>query len=148
MSSMHCQSHLYFVLYIILSSSLFAICLSSYATATRRREVLREFRDREYSDQEDDYNRVPNSNELSDNYNLIAEHSVVRASAAVAEKAVLNCEVNHPANDSIDLILWFRGDEETALYSLDARLLPINRAKHHSNSNDLNSRAFIDITGR
>lgn len=63
-------------------------------------------------------------------------------------KAVLNCDVIRPANDSIDLILWFRGEEEAAMYSLDARLGPMARAKHFANSDDLLSRAFIDISAR
>ena len=63
------------------------------------------------------------------------------------DKAVLTCTVSRPINDSIDLILWFRGESETALYSLDARSGPIQRAKHFP-SDDLSSRAYIDITGR
>lgn len=70
-------------------------------------------------------------------------------SVLVAEggKAVLTCSVTRPQNDSIDLILWFRGEIETALYSLDARSGPIQRAKHFP-SDHLSSRAYIDITAR
>ncbi|RWS02441.1 sidestep protein-like protein, partial [Dinothrombium tinctorium] len=70
----------------------------------------------------------------------------VRIVAGESGKAVLPCSVSRPANDSIDLILWFRGDTETALYSLDARSGPIQRARHFP-SDDLSSRAYIDITG-
>ncbi|KAI1278459.1 Nephrin [Halotydeus destructor] len=62
-------------------------------------------------------------------------------------KAILTCPVTPPKNDSIDLILWFRGDAETASYSLDARSGPLGRARHFP-SNHLSSRAYIDITGR
>ncbi|XP_054168954.1 uncharacterized protein LOC128966165 [Oppia nitens] len=63
-------------------------------------------------------------------------------------KAILPCNVSRPLNDSIDLILWFRGDAETALYSLDARKANgIQRAKHLV-SDDLSSRAYIDITSK
>lgn len=67
--------------------------------------------------------------------------------AAVSGKAVLPCPVEKPFNDSVDLILWFRGESETALYSLDARAGSFQRARHFP-SDDLSSRAFIDITGR
>ncbi|RWS29492.1 sidestep protein-like protein [Leptotrombidium deliense] len=70
-----------------------------------------------------------------------------RVLAGESGKAVLPCPVSRPSNDSIDLILWFRGDAETALYSLDARSGPIQRARHFP-SDDLSTRAYIDITGR
>ena len=62
-------------------------------------------------------------------------------------KAILPCNMSKPINDTIDLILWFRGDAETALYSLDARKASIQKAKHFP-SDDLSPRAYIDITGR
>ena len=68
--------------------------------------------------------------------------------AAVGGKAILPCLVMSPLNDSVDLILWFKGEEETALYSLDARSSgSFQRAKHFP-SDDLSSRAYIDITGK
>ncbi|CAG2103596.1 unnamed protein product [Medioppia subpectinata] len=82
---------------------------------------------------------------------LMADEESEPAIHVVAEeqgKAVLPCNVSRPLNDSIDLILWFRGDAETALYSLDARKANgIQRAKHLV-SDDLSSRAYIDITGK
>lgn len=78
---------------------------------------------------------------------LSTEQTFVPIVAAVSGKAVLPCPVEKPANDSIDLILWFRGESETALYSLDARAGSFHRARHFA-SDDLSSRAFIDITGR
>uniref|UniRef100_T1KG51 Ig-like domain-containing protein n=1 Tax=Tetranychus urticae TaxID=32264 RepID=T1KG51_TETUR len=63
-------------------------------------------------------------------------------------KAILPCSIDHPSNDTIDLILWFRGEDETALYSLDARKGPIQRAKQFPNGDSSSSHAYIDITGR
>ncbi|XP_053201248.1 synaptogenesis protein syg-2-like [Panonychus citri] len=83
-------------------------------------------------------------------------------------KAMLPCSIDHPNNDTIDLILWFRGEDETALYSLDARKGPIQRAQHFPNKDSSlsssssspssslspsikstsSSHAYIDISGR
>ena len=67
--------------------------------------------------------------------------------AALSGKAVLPCPVDRTVNDSIDLILWFRGESEAALYSLDARAGSFQGARHFP-SDDLSSRAFVDVTGR
>lgn len=62
-------------------------------------------------------------------------------------KAVLPCSIQTPLNDTIDLILWYKGDDQTAIYSLDARHQPIQRARQFHND-DISSRAYIDISGR
>lgn len=77
-----------------------------------------------------------------------ANNMPVPVTAVVGGKATLPCTVMSPFNDSVDLILWFKGDEETALYSLDARSSgSFQRAKHFP-SDDLSSRAYIDIAGK
>ncbi len=94
------------------------------------------------------HNNDPKSVALSQFSMLVEEaEQPIYVVAEEEGKAVLPCNVTRPINDTIDLILWFRGDAETALYSLDARKAPIQRAKHFP-SDDLSSRAYIDITGR
>lgn len=73
-----------------------------------------------------------------------ASESAVSITAVEGSKALLPCYVDVPANDSVDLILWFRGDGESALYSVDARG---GRAKHFP-SDELSARAFIDISSK
>lgn len=65
-------------------------------------------------------------------------------------RSVLPCNVTAKLNDTIDLILWFRGAEEKALYSIDARRAPtMQRAtKHFSGDEQLGGRAYIDLTTR
>nr|XP_027202323.1 uncharacterized protein LOC113796284 [Dermatophagoides pteronyssinus] len=67
-------------------------------------------------------------------------------------RTLLPCNVslnNHYHNDSIDLILWFRGQEQRALYSIDARRTStMQRAKHFTGDDMLGSRAFIDLSTR
>ena len=63
-------------------------------------------------------------------------------------RAVLPCNVTRPTNDTVDLILWFRGADEKALYSIDARRAPtMQRAKHFS-GDELGARAYIDLSTR
>ncbi|UXI19811.1 Skeletal muscle and kidney-enriched inositol phosphatase [Sarcoptes scabiei] len=65
-------------------------------------------------------------------------------------KTILPCNVNMSSieNDSIDLILWFRGQDTKALYSIDARRAStMQRAKHFS-GDGIGSRAFIDLTSK
>lgn len=71
-------------------------------------------------------------------------------------KTILPCNVSLPLlrngryyNDSIDLILWFRGQEQRALYSIDARRTStMQRAKHFTDDDMLGTRAFIDLSTR
>lgn len=69
------------------------------------------------------------------------------------EKILLPCNVTTTNtatfdNDSIDLILWFRGQDTRALYSIDARQVPtMQRAKHFSDD-ELGARAYIDLSTR
>ncbi|KAJ6222726.1 hypothetical protein RDWZM_001271, partial [Blomia tropicalis] len=61
-------------------------------------------------------------------------------------RSVLPCDVTRPHNDTIDLILWFRGADEKALYSIDARRAStMQRAKHFS-GDEIGARAYIDTT--
>lgn len=63
-------------------------------------------------------------------------------------RSVLPCNTTGPHNDTIDLILWFRGTDEKALYSIDARRAPtMQRAKHFS-GDELGARAYIDLSSR
>ncbi|KAI2803114.1 hypothetical protein BLOT_007237 [Blomia tropicalis] len=63
-------------------------------------------------------------------------------------RSVLPCDVTRPHNDTIDLILWFRGADEKALYSIDARRAStMQRAKHFS-GDEIGARAYIDTTTR
>ncbi|OTF78122.1 hypothetical protein BLA29_013211, partial [Euroglyphus maynei] len=71
-------------------------------------------------------------------------------------KTILPCNVSLSLirngrfhNDSIDLILWFRGQEQRALYSIDARRTStMQRAKHFTGDEMLGSRAYIDLSTR
>lgn len=64
-------------------------------------------------------------------------------------RVTIPCNVSRPYNDTIDLILWFRGADEKALYSIDARRAPtMQRAKHFSGDEQLGSRAYIDLSTR
>ena len=87
---------------------------------------------------------VSSSSSSSTSQGSSSESAAVSVTAVEGSKAMLPCFVDVPANDSVDLILWFRGDGESALYSVDARA---GRAKHFP-SDELSARAFIDITSR
>ncbi|KAH9399992.1 hypothetical protein TYRP_017563 [Tyrophagus putrescentiae] len=65
-------------------------------------------------------------------------------------RSVLSCNVTTKLNDTIDLILWFRGTEEKALYSIDARRAPTMQrvTKHFSGNKQLGCWAYIDLTTR
>jgi sidestep protein, putative (fragment) len=74
-------------------------------------------------------------------------YTVINIVTGEEGKAELPCLIEKPNNDTIDLILWFRGNSETALYSLDARRTMFQMAKHFPHA-DLSSRAYIETNGQ
>lgn len=70
---------------------------------------------------------------------------MLRIIGAVNRTVSIPCPV-YNVNDSIDLILWFRDNQESALYSLDARTTPIERAKQTPIDESFSRRAFIDVS--
>ena len=68
----------------------------------------------------------------------------------IGGRAELPCNVT-PASpeDTITLILWYRGDNRTPIYSVDARDSPMPSAKHLANTELFGAnRAFFDTSRR
>lgn len=67
--------------------------------------------------------------------------------AVVGGEVMLPCNVTSPTNDdSVSLILWYRDDTGNPIYSVDARSIPVERAKHFSAPEILGSRGVFNIT--
>lgn len=59
----------------------------------------------------------------------------------------LLCNVTPPTtDDSVALILWYRDDTGNPIYSVDARTVPLDKAKHFSAPEILGSRGVFNIT--
>ena len=66
--------------------------------------------------------------------------------ALEGSKTSLLCDVRRPVDDTIEIILWFRGTSEEALYSIDARRTTSMRgAKHFQGSDEFGDRVKIDL---
>ncbi|XP_042231987.1 hemicentin-2-like [Homarus americanus] len=58
----------------------------------------------------------------------------------------LPCEVSHPPDDSIYLLLWFRDPLTTPIYRLDERWLGRGKERHWSDEQMLGSRAELEVS--
>lgn len=64
----------------------------------------------------------------------------------VGGKASLPCNITVTAGDeTIALILWYKGESLVPIYTLDARNHPVQQARHFP-STELGSRAYFDVT--
>lgn len=68
---------------------------------------------------------------------------VITVTGTVGGKAALPCNVTpSTSSDQVTLVLWYKGDSETPIYSLDARKSSLDRAKH-SSSDSLTTKTFF-----
>lgn len=68
---------------------------------------------------------------------------VITVTGSVGGKAALPCNVTpSTTSDQVTLVLWYKGDSETPIYSLDARKSSLDRAKH-SSSDSLTTKTFF-----
>ncbi|XP_076331749.1 protein turtle homolog A-like [Tachypleus tridentatus] len=67
-------------------------------------------------------------------------------SSVVGDKVVLPCNITPPSpDDSVALVLWYRGNSGNPIYSVDARNEPVQEGKHFA-SDVLGSRAKFNIS--
>ncbi|XP_076310494.1 neural cell adhesion molecule 2-like isoform X2 [Tachypleus tridentatus] len=69
-------------------------------------------------------------------------------SSVMGRKLVLPCNITPPSpDDRVSLVLWYRGTSGNPLYSVDARNMPVEKAKHVIRDEYV-SRTSLNITKR
>ncbi|XP_071543726.1 uncharacterized protein [Panulirus ornatus] len=71
---------------------------------------------------------------------------VVTVTGVWGGSAALPCEVSHPPEDSIYLLLWFRDQMTRPIYRLDERWLGMGKEKHWWDEQQLGSRASLEVS--
>ena len=68
--------------------------------------------------------------------------------ALIGNSIALPCNITPPSSDDgVSLILWYRDDLSSPIYTVDARLVGhLNSAKHFFDSSILGTRATFNIT--
>lgn len=68
--------------------------------------------------------------------------------ALIGNSVALPCNITPPtADDGVSLILWYRGDLNSPIYTVDARLMShLNTGKHFFDVSVLSNRATFNIT--
>ncbi|CAG2165676.1 unnamed protein product, partial [Oppiella nova] len=68
-------------------------------------------------------------------------------SAVLGGEIALPCNVTPPTyDDGVSLVLWYRDDTGNPIYTVDARIVHLDKAKHFSNTEIMGSRAVFNIT--
>nr|XP_053649962.1 hemicentin-2-like [Cherax quadricarinatus] len=70
---------------------------------------------------------------------------VVAVTGVWGGSAALPCDVSHPPEDSILLLLWFRDHRTTPIYRLDERWLGRGKERHWSDEEELGARAVLEV---
>lgn len=68
--------------------------------------------------------------------------------AVVRGKVALPCDISPPSvDDSVVLILWYKGEDPAPIYTLDARRGTVDQARQ-SSSPHLDNRAYFNMVNR
>ena len=68
-------------------------------------------------------------------------------SAVLNGEVALPCNVTAPSyDDGVSLVLWYRDDTGNPIYTVDARVTPLDKARHFSAADILGSRGVFNIT--
>jgi hypothetical protein len=68
-------------------------------------------------------------------------------SAVLGGEIALPCNVTPPTyDDGVSLVLWYRDDTGNPIYTVDARIIHLDKAKHFSATDILGSRGVFNIT--
>ncbi|XP_068217398.1 nephrin-like isoform X2 [Palaemon carinicauda] len=76
----------------------------------------------------------------------IKQISVLTVTGIKGGSAALPCDVSHPRDDTIFLILWFRDNLTTPIYRFDDRSLARGGKSHWFDEDKLGMRAVLDVT--
>ncbi|XP_066940172.1 LOW QUALITY PROTEIN: nephrin-like [Macrobrachium rosenbergii] len=76
----------------------------------------------------------------------IKQISVLTVTGIKGGSAALPCDVSHPPDDTIFLILWFRDNLTTLIYRFDDRSLSRGGKSHWFDEDKLGMRAVLDVT--
>lgn len=62
-------------------------------------------------------------------------------------EVLLPCNVTPPTHDdSVALVLWYRDDTGNPIYTVDARTIHVDKAKHFSAADILGARGVFNVT--